>query len=114
MAIGACAVITGTRLIATHEARAKDEYKKAVIAAGPQDIVCTDRISGNPASWLKDSIKDFDTMPDIRSKRWKDFWSAGQSVAQTEKITSARDVIGEMITEYNEVTKRLSASISGT
>ena len=102
----------GTRLVATHESRAKDAYKKAIIAAGPQDIVCTDRISGNPASWLKDSIKDFNTMPDVRSKRWRDFWSAGQSVAQAEEIKSARDVIREMIEEYYEVSKRLNASIS--
>ena len=112
MAIGACAVIIGTRLVATHESRAKDEYKKAVIEAGPQDIVCTDRISGNPASWLKESIKDFDTMPDVRSKRWRDYWSAGQSVAQAEEIKSARDVIREMIEEYYQVSKKLNASVS--
>ena len=114
MALGACAVITGTRLIATHESRAKNAYKKAVIEAGPQDIVCSSRISGNPASWLKDSIKNFETMPDARSKRWKDFWSAGQSVAQTEKIISARDVIGEMIAEYIQVSKGLQAGITGS
>jgi nitronate monooxygenase len=113
MAIGACAVITGTRLIATHESRAKDAYKAAVLAAGPGDIICTDRISGNPASWLAESIKDFEKMPDVRSKRWRDLWSAGLSVAQTEEMKSAGDVIQEMVEEYQRVCKQLMKTISG-
>jgi len=114
MAIGACAVITGTRLVATHESRAKDAYKKAVMEAGPQDIVCSDRISGNPASWLADSIKDFEKMPDIRSKRWRDYWSAGISVAQVEEVKSAGEVIREMVEEYNQVCQDLMETIQGT
>ena len=111
MAIGACAVITGTRLVATHESRAKDAYKKAVVEAGPQDIVCSDRISGNPANWLADSIKDFEKMPEARSKRWRDYWSAGISVAQVEEVKSASDVIREMVEEYNQVCQKLMGTI---
>ncbi|MFH1350605.1 MAG: nitronate monooxygenase [Pseudomonadota bacterium] len=111
MAIGACAVIVGTRLIATTESRASMEYKKAVLAAGPEDIVCTDQISMNPANWIAESIKDFETMPDVADKRWRDFWSAGQSVAQTEEIKPAGEVIREMVEEYMTVCERLGQSV---
>jgi nitronate monooxygenase len=111
MAIGACAVVTGTRLIATHESKAEDAYKKMVLQAGPKDIICTDRISGNPANWLADSIKDFEKIPDARSKRWRDYWSAGKSVAQVEEVKSAGEVIREMVQEYNQVCHNLVETI---
>jgi nitronate monooxygenase len=98
----------GTRLIATTESRAKDAYKDAVVSSGPDDIECTDRISGNPANWLIESIKDFKKMPDVKSKRWLDLWSAGRSVAQAEEIIPAGDVIREMVKEYIVVCKELA------
>ena len=111
--LGACAVIVGTRLIASTESRASTEYKEAVVAAGPGDIVCTDRVTGNPASWLAESIRNFDTMPDLRSKKWREFWSAGLSVAQTEEIKPAGEIIRQMIAEYASVCTRLAESARG-
>lgn len=111
LALGACAVIVGTRLIATSESRASDAYKRAVISARPEDIVCTARISGNPATWIPESIKGFETMPDVADKRWRDFWSAGQSVAQTEEIKSAGEVIREMVEDYEVAFKILKKTI---
>ena len=111
MAVGACAVVVGTRLIATTESRAQAAYKEAVVQAAPTDIVCTDRITDNPASWLVESIKDFNVQPRIGSKRWRDFWSAGQSVAQVEEIKSATEVIRELVDEYIDVCKKLAEPI---
>jgi nitronate monooxygenase len=113
MAVGACAVVVGTRLIATTESRAQAAYKEAVVKAGPEDIVCTARITDNPASWLAVSIKDFDEQPKVGSKRWRDFWSAGQSVAQVEEITSATEVVSEMVEEYIRVCKTLGGPFLG-
>lgn len=107
MAVGACAVVVGTRLIATTESRAQAAYKQAVVRAGPEDIVCTARITDNPASWLAESIKDFDEQPEVGSRRWRDFWSAGQSVAQVDEIKSATEVIREMVDDYIRVCKAL-------
>jgi len=107
MAVGACAVVVGTRLVATTESRAVPDYKRAVIAAGPEDIVCTARITDNPASWLAESIKNFDEKPEVGSKRWRDFWSAGQRVAQVEELKSATKVIREMVEDYIRVCKTL-------
>lgn len=115
MAIGACAVITGTRLIATPEARARDAYKRAVTEAGPHDIVTSDRVTGYRANWLSESIEDFHKLPERWSdgwaKAWRDLWSAGQSVAQTEEIKPAGEVIREMVEEYVRVCKELGGSV---
>lgn len=112
LALGACAVIVGTRLIATTESRAISAYKEAVVTSGPEDIVCTDRITENPANWLAESIKDFDTRPELGSKRWLDLWSAGKSVAQVEEIKPAGDVIHEMVADCITVCKQLGQGIS--
>ena len=107
MALGACAVIVGTRFIATPEAKVYPEYKDALIAAGPEDIVYTDKVTGNPANWLAHSIKDFDTTPDMESKRWLDMWSAGKSVAQIDSIKSVAIIIEEMVKDYQKVVSEI-------
>ncbi len=112
LALGACAVIVGTRLIATTESRAISAYKKAVVKSGPEDVVCTDRITENPANWLAESIKDFDKRPELGSKKWLELWSAGKSVAQVEEIKPAGAVIREMVTDCIAVCKQLGHSIS--
>lgn len=112
IAIGACAVVVGTRLIATHESRAVQAYKEAVVAAGPDDIVCTDVITDNPATWLVDSIKGFQKRPELGSKKWLELWSAGKSVAQTEEIKPAGAVIREMVAEYESTCEKLAQTLS--
>jgi nitronate monooxygenase len=114
IALGACAVITGTRLIATTEARATDAYKKAVIEAGPEDIVNSKSVTGYRANWLSKSIEEFEKLPERWSqkwvKAWRDLWSAGQSVAQTEELKPAGEVVHEMVAEFIKTCKRLEAS----
>ncbi|MBW1681927.1 MAG: nitronate monooxygenase [Deltaproteobacteria bacterium] len=111
LALGACAVVVGTRLIASEEARALPAYKEAVLAAGPDDIVCTDKITGNPANWLADSIADFEKQPELGSKKWLDLWSAGKSVAQSEEIKPAGLIVREMVREYEAACGRLAQTL---
>lgn len=111
MAVGACGVVVGTRLIASTEARASDEYKQAVLDAGPEDIVTTAEVTGNPATWLKKSIEDLKERPELSSKRWRDLWSAGLSVAQTEEIKPAREIIQEMVVDYQQAYELLGQTI---
>ncbi|MDZ7830154.1 MAG: nitronate monooxygenase [Desulfobacterales bacterium] len=108
LCLGACAVITGTRLVATLESRAQEAYKQAVIQAGPEDIVCTDKITGNPANWLARSIQSFEEQPELGSKKWRDLWSAGQSVAQAEAIEPAGQIILEMVTDFYKTCREMS------
>jgi nitronate monooxygenase len=110
IAVGACAVVVGTRLIATDESRAVRAYKEAVVAAGPEDVVCSDKITDNPASWLAHSIDGFQNRPELGSKKWLDLWSAGKSVAQTEEIKPAGAVVREIVEEYKSTCKWLAAT----
>lgn len=112
IAIGACGVVTGTRLIATPEAHAVEAYKQAVVQADPDDIVCTAKITGAPANWLAESAKKFEVHPEIGSKRWRDLWSAGRSVAQTDCIKPAGDVIREMVEDYKAAIQRLNRTLN--
>ncbi len=112
LALGACGVIVGTRLIATNEARAVQKYKDAVIDSGPDDIVCTNRITGNRANWIAKSIEGVEAGPTLGSRKWLDIWSAGQSVAQVEEIKPAGAVIQEMVEGYIDACKQLQSTIN--
>ena len=48
--MGYAGVQMGTRFIATPECRASEVYKRAIVAAGEQDIVLSERITGVPVS----------------------------------------------------------------
>lgn len=113
ISLGADGVVVGTRLIATPEASAADEYKQAVVEAAPDDIVFTDKITGNYASWIGKSIEGFDAISDPLSREWKNLWSAGQSVAQVERVMPAAEIIAEIVEEYNRVVAAMPAVESG-
>jgi nitronate monooxygenase len=48
--LGYAGVQCGTRFIATHECRVHEDYRRAILAAGADDIVLTEKISGVPVS----------------------------------------------------------------
>ncbi|HEY4218344.1 MAG TPA: nitronate monooxygenase [Gemmatimonadaceae bacterium] len=48
--LGYAGVQMGTRFIATTECLAHDDYKQAIVAAEPKDIVLTERLTGLPVS----------------------------------------------------------------
>lgn len=50
MVLGAAGVSVGTRFIASKEAAVSDEYKSAIVNAGMDDIVLTEKISGTPCT----------------------------------------------------------------
>ncbi|HRP69196.1 MAG TPA: nitronate monooxygenase, partial [Turneriella sp.] len=112
-ALGADAVYVGTRLIATPEAHAYDEYKQMLIDSAPEEIIYSPKISGIPANWLKRSLAKLDPnfKPDVglsvAAKSWKEVWSAGHGVAQIKSIKSASLIIEKMATEYFTVKKQL-------
>jgi len=111
LCLGACGVIVGTRLIATPEARVVQAYKDAVIASGPADIVYSNRITGNWANWIRQSIERVSATPELDSKKWLDIWSAGQSVAQTEDIKPAGLIVCEMAETYAAVCKKMQQTL---
>lgn len=53
MAMGYAGVQMGTRFIATTECNSPEDYKQAIVDAGEQDIVWTNRLSGVPISVIR-------------------------------------------------------------
>jgi nitronate monooxygenase len=53
LALGYAGVQVGTRFIATAECAVHDDYKKAILAATPEDIVLTDKLSGVPCAVIR-------------------------------------------------------------
>jgi len=53
LAIGYAGVQMGTRLIATTECTAHDDYKKAIVDAAASDIVLTERLTGVPVAVIR-------------------------------------------------------------
>ena len=114
MALGADAVYVGTRLIATPEADAEDEYHKALLKAVPEDIEYTDRITSIHANWIKESLDKLEQIPEGLStsseqqyKRWKHIYSAGQGVAQIKELKPAGEIIKEMAKDYLDTINNL-------
>jgi nitronate monooxygenase len=55
IAMGYAAVQSGTRFIATPQCKASDAYKQAIVAAGADDIVLTERLTGVPVSVIRNA-----------------------------------------------------------
>lgn len=53
LALGAAGVSMGTRFIASKEAAVSNEYKKAIVDAGMEDIMMTERLSGTPCAVIR-------------------------------------------------------------
>jgi nitronate monooxygenase len=53
LAMGYAGAQVGTRFIATPECRASDPYKQAILDAGPEDIVLSERFTGVPVAVIR-------------------------------------------------------------
>ena len=115
LSLGAGAVYVGTRLIASHEGNAKQEYKDMLIRSSPEKIRYTDKVSGIPANWMEESLSEanlddgaeWDKDLANEPKRWRDIFSAGHGVSQIKTIMKAKDIVDQMIQEYSQIIRDL-------
>ena len=56
--MGYAGVQLGTRFIATLECGAHEDYKQAIVAAAPEDIVLTERVTGVPLAVIRTPYVD--------------------------------------------------------
>ncbi|HVX39448.1 MAG TPA: nitronate monooxygenase [Gemmatimonadaceae bacterium] len=56
MDLGYAGVQMGTRFIATTECKAHPDYKQAILDAGPEDIVLTERLTGVPVAVINNEF----------------------------------------------------------
>ncbi len=127
-AIGADLAYSGTRFIATEEARAIPEYKQMIVDSQADDIVYSSLFSGVHGSYLRGSIEnaglDPDHLPEAETahmdfskttdqmgvKAWKDIWGAGQGVGNIDNVLPTRDLVMRMEREYRDTIERFTAA----
>jgi nitronate monooxygenase len=123
-AMGADFAYIGSAFIATHEARASDAYKQAIVEGSSDDIVYSSLFTGVHGNYLKASIRaaglDPDNLPDgdvktmnfsggegSKSKAWKDIWGCGQGIGAVTEVTSTAALVARLKREYREAQTRL-------
>jgi len=121
-AMGADLAYIGSAFIATHEARAQEAYKRAIVDGTSDDIVYTSLFTGVHGNYLAPSIRaaglDPDHLPEsdpskmdfggATTKVWKDIWGCGQGIAAVTEITSAAALVQRLQREYQAARERLA------
>jgi nitronate monooxygenase len=118
---GADLAYMGTRFIAAAEANASPEYKAMLVAGGVADVHVTSALSGTPASFLKESLRQAGLDPDALAMRqpqihvspdgrelkpWKEIWSAGQGIAGIDEVLPAGELVEQLAREYHAALRR--------
>jgi nitronate monooxygenase len=121
---GADLAYIGSPFIATHEARAAEEYKKMITESNSDDIVYSNFYTGVHGNYLKGSIKnagmDPDNLPESDpsvmnfgsgsgAKAWKDIWGCGQGIGVIKEVTSAGELVARLKREYAAARARIAA-----
>jgi nitronate monooxygenase len=122
-AMGADMAYIGSPFIATHEARAVEDYKQMIVDSKAADIVYSNLFTGVHGNYLKGSIEaqglDPANLPvsdpskmnfDSReTKAWKQIWGCGQGIGAVEEIVGAAELVDRLAREYQAAKTRLAA-----
>lgn len=121
-AMGADFAYIGSAFIATHEARASEAYKQAVVDCNSDDVVYTNLFTGVHGNYLAPSIRaaglDPQNLPqsdpskmnfgDGAAKAWKDIWGCGQGIGAVQAVTSTAELVARLRREYQAARARLA------
>ena len=120
-AMGADFGYIGSAFIATHEARASEAYKQAIVDGNSDDIVYSNLFTGVHGNYLAPSIRaagmDPDNLPESdpskmnfggdAKKAWKDIWGCGQGIGAINAVTSTAELVDKLRGEYQAARARL-------
>lgn len=140
LALGASGVSMGTRFIASHEAQASEEYKKAILNSKAENIQKSQKLTGIPASVIRTPeleklFKDpsfIEKLIFIIEKKnqgktklskwlrktfsynwsWNSVWSAGESVGQIHDIKPVNEIFSQLVHEIESHAKSLSEKLN--
>jgi nitronate monooxygenase len=121
-AMGADFAYIGSAFIATHEARAVDAYKQAIVDSTSDDIVYSNLFTGVHGNYLAPSIRnaglDPENLPESDAskmnfggdakKAWKDIWGCGQGIGAVKAVVPTADLVARLQREYEEARARLN------
>lgn len=129
-ALGADFAYIGSAFIATHEARASEGYKQAIVEGSSDDIVYSSLFTGVHGNYLKASIRaaglDPDNLPESdpskmsfgggegSKKAWKDIWGSGQGISVVKQVVSVADLVARLKREYAQARERLGLPVLAT
>jgi nitronate monooxygenase len=120
-AMGADLAYIGSPFIATHEARAVEEYKRMIVDSKAADIVYSNLFTGVHGNYLKGSIaaagmdpanlpeSDPSKMDFGSAKAWKNIWGCGQGIGAVEEIVGAAELVDRLAREYDAAKRGLAA-----
>ncbi len=123
-AMGADFAYIGSAFIATHEARASEDYKHAIVQGSSDDIVYSSLFTGVHGNYLKASVRaaglDPDNLPESdpskmsfgggegsKPKAWKEIWGSGQGIGAVTEVTSTANLVARLKREYDDARRRL-------
>jgi nitronate monooxygenase len=120
-AMGADFAYIGSAFIATHEARASDEYKQCIVACNSDDVVYSNLFTGVHGNYLAPSIRragmDPENLPQSdpskmsfessSAKAWKDIWGSGQGIGAIDRVVSVQALVARLAREYAQARDRL-------
>ena len=123
-AMGADFGYIGSAFIATHEARAHEAYKQAIVDGTSDDIVYSNLFTGVHGNYLAPSIRaaglDPENLPESdpskmnfggdAKKAWKDIWGCGQGIGAIREVTGAAELVERLKREYRQARERLLAT----
>jgi nitronate monooxygenase len=126
-ALGADFAYIGSAWIATHEARAVEGYKNAIVEADAAGIVYSNLFTGIHGNYLRSSIVraglDPDNLPEsdpsamnfgsggnTEAKAWKDIWGAGQGVGAIKAVESVAQRVDTFEAEYRAAAAALATN----
>jgi len=121
-AMGADFAYIGSAFIATHEARAADSYKQAIVDCNSDDIVYSNLFTGVHGNYLAPSIKaaglDPANLPvsdpsamnfgGDAKKAWKDIWGCGQGIGAIDAVLSTANLVAKFKSEYVAARARIA------
>ena len=121
-AMGADFAYIGSAFIATHEARAADGYKQAIVDSNSDDIVYSNLFTGVHGNYLAASIRaaglDPENLPESdpskmnfggdAKKAWKDIWGCGQGIGAIHTVQGTAQLVAQFKAQYQAARARLA------
>ncbi len=122
-AMGADFAYIGSAFIATEEARAVEDYKRAIVEGSSDDIVYSNLFTGVHGNYLKRSIRaaglDPENLPESdpskmnlggdAKKAWKDIWRSVQGNGANKAVQPAGQLVARLASEYRAAQARVAA-----
>ena len=126
-ALGADYAYIGTRFIATKEANASPGYKQMLVDSEAKDIMYSSTFTGVNGNYLTPSVENAGLDPknlphadkndmnfgssglsgDNSKKAWKDIWGSGQGIGSIKEISSVKETVDKLYSEYKSSKERL-------